>query len=154
LLAALAELAALEAAVHLPDPAEPRGLSEARPDLDQARRTIAGRLSLLSEAALIVEPTDIDARLRRLGETVGLMDHCCREAPRWGFYSILVTPSGLDVHRSILEVGPDDFQAAFFLSPGRLLDAIVAGDPGDIQQVFSLPLVDDVWSEIAAAVLP
>ena len=160
LVAALADLARLE--FESRDDSAPLGDRTATggqrriasEELSEARQALADRFTSLREAHLVVEPTSVESARDRLGRRVGLSFHTTREDRGWIIYRVLSTREGISVTRSTVERGPKDDEAAWWLSPLPLLDALASGDPARLDAAYRVPLDDHVWAVVADAFLP
>ncbi len=158
LLAALAELARREYDTRLAwrqgkeaQPATPQDQEH----LAAVRKQVRARFSAVREASLVAEPTDVEAALSRLGDRVALLYHCWREDTGWVIHSVLVSPRhAIRVRTTNLEAPPDSEVISPLLTPAGALDALEAGDPASITFLFSTPLDEQMWEDLAQAILP
>lgn len=160
LLAKLAELGQREYELRLAnwrgrEPGANDVSSQGQPDLTAAREEVRARLDALREAFLVVEPTDVEAALSRLGDRVALLYHCWREDAGWVIHSVLASSRhGIRVHRAQLDAASDAETISPLLTTAGALDAIHAGNPTDISFLFNVPLDEQLWRELAQALVP
>lgn len=110
--------------------------------------------SIREAASLISESTDVGAALRLLGRRIGILYHCWREDGGWIIHSVLVSAEhGIRSHRTCLPATSGNSPAPW-TSPAGIFDHIHAGDPLMTKVIFSIPLDDEVWSQVASALFP
>ena len=158
LLAALTELSRLEhdrQAGNGRGTQAPAATSPEQQHLAAAREKVRARLSEMQEAHLVAEPTDIEAVLSRLGDRVALLYHCWRDETGWVIHSVLVSPRyGIRVHKTAVKAAPDGEIISPLLTPVGALDALDRGDVAGTSFLFDTPLDEQMWADLADAVLP
>jgi len=151
-----AELTALghqEADVLLAGIDDP-GRKQALADLAEKRKNVMSLFGDSREAALLAEPTNIEAILERLGDRIAVIYHCWREKDGWVIHGVLASGRhGMHVHQGRLAAAASA-DVAQWLTPAGALDVLHVGDADSTEWLFQTPLADPVWDGIAQAVLP
>jgi tetratricopeptide (TPR) repeat protein len=158
LLAALTELSRLEherQATNGRDMHAPATDAVDQEHLIAARERVRARLTEMREAHLVAEPTNTETVLSRLGDRVALLFHCWREETGWYIHSALASPRhGIRVRKTTVTAPPASETISPLLTPAGALDALDRGDVAGTSFLFDTPLDEQMWAELAHAVLP
>ena len=156
LLAMLAELANYETESAQASSGKQQGRAPDPADAAALRDKVRRRLSELLEGDFVAESTDLEVALARLGDRLAVLYHCWREGSGWIVQSVLVSPAGgIRVHQARLTVPVQSEDISPWLTPIGVLDALDAAEPEAVTRLLlDTPLDDDVWRELAEAMLP
>jgi hypothetical protein len=141
--AVLSELSAAESTQDGQGPTQER--------IRRAREAVMERLGGALEESLAIASTDTEALLARVGARTALMYQCRRESSRWSIHVVLVD-RGAPVCVAGVDLAADD--DSDWMNPTGVLDALGSGEAERISAVHALPLLDEVWSTLAKALLP
>jgi CHAT domain/PDZ domain/Clp amino terminal domain, pathogenicity island component len=155
LLAALADLGCQESDVLLAGIADPNAVRQAAADLAPARKQVMSQFGGTREAAFLAESTDVGAVLRRLGDRNAIIYHCWRDEDGWVIHGVLVSGQhAMRIHQTRLDATPASEDVARWMTPAGALDVLDEGDGELAEWLFSTSLADELWNEIAQALLP
>ena len=155
LLAALADLGRQESDVLLAGIADPHAIRQAAANLEPARKQVMSQFGGTREAAFLAESTDVGAVLRRLGDRNAIIYHCWRDEDGWVIHGVLVSGQyGIRIHQARLDAVPTGEDIARWMTPAGALDVLDEGDGELAEWLFSTSLADELWNQIAQALLP
>jgi hypothetical protein len=130
-----------------PRPSSPESKLAAQGSVAQLRKEVMAQFSRTRDAALVLDPVDVEQLRSKAGAAVALSYGCMRDEAGWTIDCALTHPRGEHLVRSQIPDSEDDPCC-------RLLDVIAGKQHDALALAFATPMWDASWDTLATRLLP